>query len=227
VVGVHHHPRLIGNDCRCRQQGPRRHCLLRTLCELRCFDRHVGAWVVLSWTAARFSIILARVTVQVRRCSDADLAVLLMRWPIAGGVHESHIAEGDYLVAWDRDEPLGSGVLRWAGMVGDNARAAAGGAPALIHLHVRDTHRGRGVGTVLVQAAEQAVGRRGGTALAHGVGVDNPDAARLHDRLGYQRTGVLDTVEYIWIDADGGQHHERETSELRLRSLDVTSVELA
>lgn len=187
----------------------------------------MGAWVVLSWTATSFSVILARVTVQVRRCSEADLAVLLVRWPIAGGVHESHIAEGDYLVAWDGDEPLGSGVLRWAGSVGDNARAAAGGAPALIHLHVRDTHRGRGVGTVLVEAAEQAVGRRGGTALSLAVGVNNPDAARLYDRLGYRRTGVLDTVEYTWIDAGGGHHDERETSEVLLRRLDVTSADLA
>ena len=166
-------------------------------------------------------------TVQVRRCSVADLAVLLVRWPIAGGVHESHVAEGEYLVAWDSDEPLGSGVLRWAGSVGDNARAAAGGAPALIHLHVRDHHRGRGVGTMLVQAAEQAVGRRGGTALALGVGVDNPDAARLYDRLGYRRTGVLDTLEYSWIDDDDGQHHERETSELLLHGLDVVPAEVA
>ena len=165
-------------------------------------------------------------TVQVRWCTDADLAALLVRWPIAGGVHESHVAEGGYLVAWDSDEPVGSGVLRWAGSVGDNARAAAGGAPALIHLHVRDTRRGRGVGTLLVRAAEEAVDRRGGTVLALGVGVDNPDAARLYDRLGYHRTGVLDTFEYTWIDPDGGQHHERETSELLLRSLVVVAAEL-
>ena len=161
-------------------------------------------------------------TVQVRRCSAADLTVLLRRWPIVGAVHESHIAEGDYLVAWNGDEPLGSGVLRWAGSIGDNARAAAGDAPALIHLHVRDTHRGRGIGTALVREAELVVGRRGGTALALAVGVDNPDAARLYLRLGYQQTGVLDTVEYTWVDADGGQHDERETSELLLRRLDET-----
>lgn len=163
-------------------------------------------------------------TVQVRQRDEIDLAVLLRRWPITGGVHESHIAEGDYLVAWNGDEPLGSGVLRWAGSVGDNARAAAGDAPALIHLHVRDTHRGRGIGTALLREAELVVSRRGGTALALAVGVDNDNAARLYLRLGYQQTGVLDTVEYTWVDEDGGQHDERETSELLLRRLDETSA---
>lgn len=169
-------------------------------------------------------VIVARMAVQVRQCSGADLATLLRRWPIVGGVHESHIAEGDYLVAWDGDEPLGSGVLRWAGSVGDNARAAAGGAPALIHLHVRDTHRGQGVGTALLREAELVVSRRGGTTLALAVGVDNADAARLYLRLGYHQTGVLDTVEYTWVDEDGGQHDERETSELLLRRLEATSA---
>lgn len=162
--------------------------------------------------------------VQVRQCGGADLATLLRRWPIVGGVHESHIVEGDYLVAWDGDEPLGSGVLRWAGSIGDNARAAAGDAPALLHLHVRDTYRGRGVGTALLREAELVVGRRGGTTLALAVGVDNTNAARLYLRLGYHQTGVLDTVEYTWVDEDGDQHDERETSELLLRRLDETSA---
>lgn len=158
--------------------------------------------------------------VQVRRCSEADLTTLLVRWPIAGGVHESHVAEGDYLVAWDGAEPLGSCVLRWAGSVGDNARAAAGGVPAVIHLQVREAHRARGVGTALLREAELVVVQGGGTALALAVGVDNPGAARLYLRLGYERTGVVDTVEYTWIDAEGGHHDERETSELLLSRLE-------
>lgn len=94
----------------------------------------------------------------------------------------------------------------------------------MIHLHVRDTHRGQGVGTALLREAELVVSRRGGTAMALAVGVDNADAARLYLRLGYQQTGVLDTVEYTWVDEDGGQHDERETSELLLRRLDETSA---
>lgn len=58
--------------------------------------------------------------------------------------------------------------------------------------------------------------------MALAVGVDNVGAARLYARLGYRQTGVLDTVEYTWIDSDGGQHDERETSELLLRRLDET-----
>lgn len=52
-------------------------------------------------------VIVARMAVQVRQCSEADLATLLRRWPIVGGVHESHIVEGDYLVAW-------GGASHWA-----------------------------------------------------------------------------------------------------------------
>lgn len=175
-------------------------------------------------TLVPLSVIVAGVVVQVRRCSGADLPVLLVRWPIAGGVHEAHVAEGDYLVAWEGAEPLGSGVVRWAGCVGDNARDSAGGTAALIHLHVRDAHRGRGIGTALVREAELVVSRHGGTSLALGVGVDNPGAARLYVRLGYQRTGVLDTMEYTWVDADGVEHDERETTELLLRRVDVAAA---
>lgn len=59
-----------------------------------------------------------------------------------------------------------------------------------------------------------------GTALALAVGVDNVRTAGLYARLGYRQTGVLDTVGYTWFDADGGQHDERETRELLLRSRD-------
>ncbi|MEV4900676.1 GNAT family N-acetyltransferase [Citricoccus sp. NPDC055426] len=163
----------------------------------------------------------------IRPCTDADLRLLCSRWKTPGGVHERHHArhlagEVTYLVAWQGQEPLGSGVLQWGGCIGSNARTAYPDAVELNHLLVRDHCRGQGVGSALIAAAEALAAQTGRHQMAMGVAEDNPDAERLYRRLGYRSTGVIDVSEYDWITAEGSVRHETEHDHLLVKDLSLT-----
>lgn len=164
----------------------------------------------------------------IRPCTAADLSVLCSRWKTSGRVHEAHHAhqqsgQTTYLVAWQGQEPLGSGVLQWGGCVGANARIAYPDAVELNHLQVRDEHRGQGVGSALTAAAEATASTAGRHQMAIGVADDNPDAERLYRRLGYRPTGVVDVSEYDWSTEEGSLRHETERDQLLVKDLDDTS----
>lgn len=166
------------------------------------------------------------VEMDVRPCNAADLSVLIAGWPVPGGVHEAHVAHAangssDYLVAWHHSAPLGSAVIRWAGYVGAEGRAAYPDAVEICHLQVRPEHRGRGVGTALIAAAEQRASERGHRCIAVGVADDNPEARALYERLGYRPTGIVDVSEYDWVDADGATHHARELDQMFLKVVEA------
>lgn len=60
--------------------------------------------------------------------------------------------------------------------------------------------------------------RSSGTSQGHatisvGVGVDNPDARRLYERLGYTATGRIETYRYTYVDPDGDERSATETAE--------------
>jgi GNAT superfamily N-acetyltransferase len=163
----------------------------------------------------------------IRPCTDADLSVLCSRWETPGGVHEAHhdrqrAGQTTYLVAWQEQEPRGSGVLQWSGCLGSNARTAYPEAVELNHLQVRDQYRGHGVGSALIAAAEALAARAGRYQMAVGVAEDNPDAERLYRRLGYRRTGVVDVSEYDWITAEGAVRHATERDQLLVKDLNLT-----
>lgn len=155
--------------------------------------------------------------VTVRSCTESDLDLLLQSWPLPGDVHQSHwlsqeTGSSTYLVAWRSAEPLGSVVIRWP-------TVGAAGSPELCHLQVRKQFRCQGVGTLLVRDVEQQVLARGINSLTIAVGLDNPDALRLYERLGYQQTNVIVPREYDWTDQDGVTHHEIEHNQILLRRL--------
>ena len=62
----------------------------------------------------------------------------------------------------------------------------AGPVGLLDELYVVPGHRGRGLGTALLQAAEQVVRDRGGDVLEINVDGDDTDARRFYERHGYQ-----------------------------------------
>ena len=109
------------------------------------------------------------------------------------------------LVAWDGDRPVGAGQLDLRGDV-----------PELRNLQVDAAERGRGIGTAIVRAAEERVapGR-----LAVGVGLDNPRARALYERLGYRGTGETTTTTYAYVDDAGVTRQAIETDERLARDL--------
>jgi GNAT superfamily N-acetyltransferase len=109
------------------------------------------------------------------------------------------------LVAWDGDRPVGAGQLDLRGDV-----------PELRNLRVDAAERGRGIGTALIRAAEERVtpGR-----LTVGVGLDNPRARALYERLGYRGTGEVATTSFSYVDDDGVTRQATETDETLARDL--------
>jgi ribosomal protein S18 acetylase RimI-like enzyme len=64
---------------------------------------------------------------------------------------------------------------------------------------VRPSYRGAGVGSLLLQTAEDDLARRGFRWTALNVGRDNPDARRLYERFGYR---VISAEPGIWSYQD-------------------------
>jgi len=84
-----------------------------------------------------------------------------------------------------------------------------GAVPEVCNVGMLEAHRGRGIGTALMAEAE----RRAAPAdrLRLGVGIDDPAARRLFERLGYRPTGEVETTTYDYVDADGITRSATET----------------
>lgn len=73
--------------------------------------------------------------------------------------------------------------------------------PELRNARVLPEYRGRGIGTQLVQAAEECAQGQGVIGLR--VGIDNQGARRLYEKLGYEATGETSTTTYDYVSDDG------------------------
>ena len=93
------------------------------------------------------------------------------------------------------------------------------GSLRLFALDVGEAFRGRGVGTALVNAVEAAAADRALTEVNLEVAIENEDAVRLYERLGYNRLGepVMDRWEQH--SDDGGSRLVEEPSWVMIKSL--------
>ena len=80
-----------------------------------------------------------------------------------------------------------------------NVRRRLPGVSRLDHLEVLGPLWGQGIGTALIGAAEATARQLGHERIALGVGLDNPKARRLYERLGYGDWGH-GTVVGTWIE---------------------------
>lgn len=94
------------------------------------------------------------------------------------GLARLYQGDGFYLVAWDRDEPLG------------HAHLALTDPPELQDVQVRPESRRRGIGSALTTAAEREAAARGFDRLRLTVSVDAAPAQALYRKLGYVDAGV-------------------------------------
>jgi GNAT superfamily N-acetyltransferase len=140
---------------------------------------------------------------EIRPGSAADLAVLV------AGLGERHwftdrLARqqqggGVVLVAWLDDRPVGDVFLDCQPAKELEVRRHLSGVPRLDHLEVLGPFQGRGIGTALVCAAEDAARRLGHERIALGVGLENRGARRLYERLGFADWGH-GTVVGTWVE---------------------------
>ncbi|MFF5976061.1 GNAT family N-acetyltransferase [Streptomyces sp. NPDC012769] len=163
---------------------------------------------------------------EIRPCRAEDLTPLDRHLPAPGAPdrHPGRFARqeaglGTYLIAWRDGEPVGHGQVRWDGCAAPEVRAVLGDCPEFNGLDVRAELRGQGIGTELVRAAEELARKRGAGLLGLGVAHDNPRAAALYARLGYEPvTAYIDRWSYT--DPQGRTHHEADSCTFLVRRLD-------
>ncbi len=126
---------------------------------------------------------------EVRRASDGNLdalvAVLGERHYFTDCLAKQRDGHGVLLVAWPDGQPVGDVFLSWEPADEPEVRRRLPGVPQLGHLEVLGPFQRRGIGPALNRAGEDTARRLGHERLALGVGVDNADARRLYERLGY------------------------------------------
>jgi len=99
-------------------------------------------------------------------------------------------------------------------------------APDELHLFALDVSpllQRRGIGTALVGAVEDEAARRGMRRVWLDVGVENPDARRLYERLGYAVEGETVTLRYSVPNPDGSWRDVEEVCHRMFRTLEGTS----
>jgi GNAT superfamily N-acetyltransferase len=114
-----------------------------------------------------------------------------------------------YLVAWHAGQPLGHLLLRWAGTTRQPMASRLAPCPSISDLFVVAEHRSRGVGSRLLDAAEELTRRRGFRRVGLGVATDNLRARALYARRGYRDSGCGE-YRIRWLDAAAGADPLRE-----------------
>lgn len=141
----------------------------------------------------------------VRICVASEVEAIASREPVGKNFATDMFAAQEigvcrFLVAWAGEEPVGS------------AELTTEDVPELKNLNVRQEFRGHGIGTQIIAAAEELIGKPG--ALSIGVAADNRRAGELYERLGYHRTGQFSTTTYDYIDDKGAALTATETDEM-------------
>ena len=143
--------------------------------------------------------------VEIRSGSDADLVALVaamgQRDHFTDRLARQQAGQGVLLVAWLDGRPVGNGSLSWEPADHRELRRHLPGVPELGHLEVIGPLWGQGIGTALIRAAEATARQFGHDRLILAVGVDNPNARRLYEQLGYVDWDH-GTIVGTWVERD-------------------------
>jgi ribosomal protein S18 acetylase RimI-like enzyme len=147
---------------------------------------------------------------EIRPLAQEEIAVVVRAVPGLPGRHEERLARQHrggalYLFAWIDDEPVGRVFLVWSSALGI-------GTAHLENLHVDESCRRRGIGTLLVERCEREAMARGFDRIEFGVGIDNDAARRFYVERGYAELEgqVPHLVRWPQLEASGamGEGHE-------------------
>src|SRR5262249_19319520 len=141
-------------------------------------------------------------------------------------IGRSRQGAGVLLAAWIDGTVVGDVYLHCEAHEEPELRRALPGVPVLNHLEVTERWQRRGIGTALVHACEDAARERGFEVLLLGVGLDNPDAKRLYERLGYRDWGNGSIVtRWTEPDGQGGIRRVSVDMDVMTRSVSAPPVE--
>ena len=136
-------------------------------------------------------------SVEIRELEPGDLEALERDLPSPhhrrrAALHEAGTAT--FLVAWRDARPVGYLLVRWDGADEEIVHRLLGTFPELNAVTVRPQLQSRGIGSALIEDAERRVAERGCSRVGLAVGIDNPRARALYERLGYEcwEHGTLD-----------------------------------
>jgi len=161
------------------------------------------------------------IRVATRHDLEALVAAFGQRMLFTDRIGRTRQQAGELLIAWVGDVPVGDVYLWCEALEEPELRAHFPGVPLLNHLEVAGDWRGRGVGTALVRAVEQAAARRGHQRLLLGVAPENARAKGLYGRLGYADWGG-GTIVSRWTEPDGhgGIRQASMTVDIMVTTLD-------
>ena len=133
-------------------------------------------------------------------------------------------AAGVLLVGWVDGQPVGDVWVSFTPAPEREVNEHLPGVPMLVHLEVLSVLRNRGYGTSIIRAAEDLVRARGHERITLGVGVENPAAQRLYERLDYVEWphGRISTG-YHAVGDDGVRRWHPETITMLVKSLRARS----
>jgi GNAT superfamily N-acetyltransferase len=148
------------------------------------------------------------------RAEDADLVARGMPWRTAARHAERTLGQragrAVYLIAWKDAAPVGHSFVKWPGDL-SSRQARAEQCVEIEDLFVAESERGRGIGTALLDASEEAARAHGHARIGLAVALQNDGARRLYGRRGYHDAGHgVFTLRWTSIDDHGIERTWRE-----------------
>ncbi|MEU8251584.1 GNAT family N-acetyltransferase [Nonomuraea sp. NPDC048916] len=169
--------------------------------------------------------------VSIRPLQEGDLnaltAALGQERYFARALARQRAGHGTLLVVWADTTPVGD-VYIWRDQAEEKVlRRRLKGTPLLTHMELAERYRNKGLGTVLMHAAEQLLLRYGHSSVALGVGMDNDSALHLYRRVGFStwRRSPIQTTEEI-LHEDGTSERRPEKCRILCTSISPFPSEL-
>lgn len=141
------------------------------------------------------------------------------------GRHDERLAQQldgrlTYLIAWMDGIPIGHTMVRWTGTTDAFVAERISGCAHVEDLFVMPEHRSQGIGTRILEHGEGLAAERSFTRIGLAVGIDNPRARALYERLGYVDTGFgVFEIGGTYHNARGEEREWREVCEYLAKGL--------
>ena len=143
---------------------------------------------------------------------------------LAGRHHDRFTQQQDghltYLIAWLDEIPVGHMMVRWGGTTDAYIADRISDCAHLEDLFVMPELRSLGIGSRILRHAERLAAERAFTRIGLAVGIDNPRARMLYERLGYVDAGFgVFEIGGSYMDIHGNQRRWREVCEYLVKGL--------